>query len=539
MVNLLTRDTLDYETATSHQVSVKATKPGQPDIGPTTFTIHVTDVAETPLSAPVLERTTGAATYPPQTRFSRPIDWTDGCSAVMQRSTDASFATGVSEKVNTIYAATTTYDFDLDTIASGSVFMRMAAWDGTRPSDEDLEWSNITNVGDVTDPTITSDDTPSGYRYLAGSMTLTADEAVIWTITGGANASAFTLAGSTLSWAANAASSLVVQVTATDYAGNATDQTITLTLAVNNPNAFTFTDVTGATTSTLYTSNTITLAGGQTSTVWPYSFSGSGTPYIKVGGLGSWVAAGTSGSCAKDDQFKIEATSSANPITTVSGTLTVGGISDTYSVSTEVPITFGVRSVSAGGSGSSTATVAVAVGVNLYFIFAGGGTNKGPSMTATVDGNAATVYHIGEGTDFTTAVVVYESASAHASKTLALSFTGSTTGLNVRHIYMTGFDPVPSGSDGWNFDNAHNMNPVAAPSVTVAAGGVALAWTFSAEAGGFVSAGSGCVLVGADDDGGGLSEGAAARPNTGVVSLNMGSGTSGFCDLFVLAFDPT
>lgn len=88
-------------------------------------------------------------------------------------------------------------------------------------------------------PTITSSSTVNQPENAALSHALTANEAVTWTKTGGADAALFTLSGSTLSLPAqdyetpadgDGNNTYVVQVTATDTAGNATNQTITVTI---------------------------------------------------------------------------------------------------------------------------------------------------------------------------------------------------------------------------------------------------------------------------------------------------------------------
>lgn len=92
---------------------------------------------------------------------------------------------------------------------------------------------------DVTAPTITSPATASVIETDAFSQTLTANETVTWTKTGGADAALFSLSGSTLSLPsqlylspadADANNTYIVQITATDTAGNATDQTVTVTV---------------------------------------------------------------------------------------------------------------------------------------------------------------------------------------------------------------------------------------------------------------------------------------------------------------------
>lgn len=92
------------------------------------------------------------------------------------------------------------------------------------------------------------------------------------------------------------------------------------------PSAFTFTDVTGATTATVYTSNTITLAGMNaaaaiTITGGTYSING-----------GAFVS--TAGSVVNNDTVRARVTSSGSASTAVNAVVTIGGVSDTYTVTT-------------------------------------------------------------------------------------------------------------------------------------------------------------------------------------------------------------
>jgi hypothetical protein len=91
------------------------------------------------------------------------------------------------------------------------------------------------------------------------------------------------------------------------------------------PNAFTFTDITGATRSTLYTSNAITLAG------FDSAYARAGGSVYTVNG-GSDLTGYTK--VFPDDVLRLKLTSSANYSTAVSSTLTVGTRTDTYTVTT-------------------------------------------------------------------------------------------------------------------------------------------------------------------------------------------------------------
>jgi hypothetical protein len=111
--------------------------------------------------------------------------------------------------------------------------------------------------------------------------------------------------------------------------------------------AFTFTDVTNATQSTVYTSNTITISGlGGASN----AYSVSGGTVSKNGGAYS----GSSGTVVDGDTLAVRVTSSAGLSTAVNCTLTVGTLSDTYTVTTVASAAFATyRNSAAGNNGYS------------------------------------------------------------------------------------------------------------------------------------------------------------------------------------------
>ena len=124
-----------------------------------------------------------------------------------------------------------------------------------------------------------------------------------------------------------------VTYTATDSAGNSTS--ITHTYVVNavvvvtdtTPNGFTFTDLNGQNRSTLLSSNTITVSGINSAS----AISVSGGEYSVNGG--AWVS--SNGSVNNGDSVAVRVTSSGSYSTTVNVTLSVGGVSDVFSVTTE------------------------------------------------------------------------------------------------------------------------------------------------------------------------------------------------------------
>lgn len=98
------------------------------------------------------------------------------------------------------------------------------------------------DTGDVTAPTITSDAATSVAGNATLSFTLTADEDVTWTITGGADQAQFQISTDELQWIAdgsqdysspadaNADNVYVVIVRATDASDNYSEQTISVTV---------------------------------------------------------------------------------------------------------------------------------------------------------------------------------------------------------------------------------------------------------------------------------------------------------------------
>jgi len=132
-------------------------------------------------------------------------------------------------------------DFAFDPFTSGTKYVRVRLL-----TDADVPasgWSNIeTKTLDVDAPTITSANSANNAENSVLAHALTANEAVTWTITGGADAAEFEISGSTLRWASNGTqdyetpgddgtnNTYVVQVTATDAATNATNQTVTITV---------------------------------------------------------------------------------------------------------------------------------------------------------------------------------------------------------------------------------------------------------------------------------------------------------------------
>ena len=93
------------------------------------------------------------------------------------------------------------------------------------------------------------------------------------------------------------------------------------------PNQFTFIDRTNVTLSTVITSNTITVSGINAAA--PISITG-GTYSINGGSYTS-----SSGTVSNGNTITVQLTSSGSNSTTTNATLTIGGVSDTFSVTTQ------------------------------------------------------------------------------------------------------------------------------------------------------------------------------------------------------------
>ena len=94
------------------------------------------------------------------------------------------------------------------------------------------------------------------------------------------------------------------------------------------PNSFTFVDQTGVNLSTLTTSNFITISGF--SEPVSVSVSGDGSPQVSIAG-GSWT---TSGTISENQSLQVRLTSSGSKNTASSATVTIGSVSDNWSVTT-------------------------------------------------------------------------------------------------------------------------------------------------------------------------------------------------------------
>lgn len=182
------------------------------------------------------------------------------------------------------------------------------------------------------------------------------------------------------------------------------------------PSAFTFTDVTSVALNSTNTSNTITIAGmaaGDTATV-----SLSGTAGSKQYSKNGAAYTSSSGTAVNGDTFSVRGTASGSNSTGVTVILTVGGVADTYSITTipvasdTTPNAFGnFTAVTASQlntvNTSNTITIAgintasaVSISGNGTFSIAGGGYTTSGNVT---NGQTITVRLTSSGS-FSTAV---------------------------------------------------------------------------------------------------------------------------------------
>ena len=134
----------------------------------------------------------------------------------------------------------------------------------------------------------------------------------------------------------NQGDSITVRLTSSDSSSTSSNVTLTIggvsdTFSVTTvdtiPDAFTFTDQTGVPLNSLRESNSITVAG----ITGPASISITLGGEYKIG-AGSYTSA--SGTVNNGDTITVRQTSSGSFSTTTNATLTIGGVSDTFSVTT-------------------------------------------------------------------------------------------------------------------------------------------------------------------------------------------------------------
>lgn len=182
------------------------------------------------------------------------------------------------------------------------------------------------------------------------------------------------------------------------------------------PNAFSFTDQTGVELSTLITSNSITIAGINTST--PVSVSGGGSPQISIAG-GAW---GTSGNITNGQSLQVRLTSSASYVTANTATVNVGGVTDDWSVTTRPDVTPGSQTFSTAGSFNFTVPAHNTLTVEVW---GGGGGGGGSSGFTDVNGTS------GSSSNWDATALVANGGAGSSGNTGGVGGTGSGGTVNI------------------------------------------------------------------------------------------------------------
>lgn len=311
------------------------------------FRLHLNKGASTPTPPPPPgARVAPTLSYPsagnpPTIGIQIPQDAAVGDVLTLQWSQSETFASAVSSGSHTLTsgetAGGTITGFGIPTLPSSpSWYFRARVTSGG-------DWSNTVAWSDAVAPVISTNAAQSQMELFPLAVTLAANKTVSWSLVGGSDFTQFEVSGSTLRWYNNGTQNLdtpadsnenntyVAIVRATDLAGNTTDKTITVTVtaADKTADAFSFTDVIPATPSTVYTSNTITVAGLTSGLSITATLSAG--QYSKNGG--AFTAAG-SFSVQNGDTIALKTTSGSGGSDIVNLTLSLGmGVSDTWTVS--------------------------------------------------------------------------------------------------------------------------------------------------------------------------------------------------------------
>jgi len=356
-----------------------------------------------PLSAPTIGYPSPLATNPTTIAGSIPADWQSGDVMKLARSASVAMTspTILTHTITDTDITNGTFSIGLSGVTLSGITYFQAY--GARSGLDSLSKSNITSWGDTTAPTITTSATASITETSQLAIALTGTDTggiASWALAGGADQLCFEVSSTTLRWLNNGSQSYSapidqggdnvynVTVQAKDYGGNASTLAIAVTVTQidTTPDAFTFTNVSNATLSTVYTSNTVTLSGLAVGFNISASVSGTGFTYSKNGG--AYQAAG-SFTVQNGDTLTLRDTSpSANNLHN-DATITVGTYSTTWQVAT--PITTTTFNPS-----DTAATVTLSNG-NLT----ASGNGAGPGIARTVNGYStgkhAVQFHVDTG----------------------------------------------------------------------------------------------------------------------------------------------
>jgi hypothetical protein len=314
---------------------------------------------------------------------------TNGQTVTVQHTSSSSFSTGVNT-VLTIGGVSDT--FTSTTLAADTTPNAFAFTDQTNVALNSTITSGAITVSGINTGTSISI-TGGTYSIAGGAYTSAAG-----TVTNGQTV--------TVRHTSSASNSTAVNTTLTIGGVSDTFTSTTAAAVDTTPDAFTFTDQTGVPLSSVRTSNTITVTG----IAAPASISITGGTYSIAGG--AYTSA--TGSVSNGQTVTVQHTSSASNSTAVNTTLTIGGVSDTFTSTTladTIPDAFtftdqtGVALNSTRTSNTITvsgitAGSAISITGGTYSI--GGGAYTSASGTVT-NGQTVSVQHTSSGS-FSTAV---------------------------------------------------------------------------------------------------------------------------------------
>ena len=454
-------------------------------------------------SAPTLSLTSNT-TYPPPLVIVIPVDGAENDVVRVQTSATVNFASPIIDDYSTLDAAAIAAGKLSSTGVSGISSPTQTYF---RASINGGAWSNVVKHGDTVAPTITSSASPSVAENTAAntalaSGTLTANEDIAtWAIVGGADASKFGLVGAV--WTLNEQAdhetkpSYVVTFRATDYGDNIADQTMTLTITDIDevPNAFSFTDITGATVSTLYTSNSITVAGMASGVSVPVTITGG---EYRKNGTGSWLT--TAGTATNGDTFEVRGTSSAIGATAINVVLSIGVTSDTYTVTTAGSVVIPTYiTPPAGQNLSYSASVAtfpaVSFPAGLAVVCVASPARKVSGLT--IDGVAATLVAICSTDDNAQSSSIWQLVVTAGSKDVVVTAVAGIEKIGIIPLSLAGAVTTPidtailaaaSNPDPQNTTSSITVNP-GGFGVAMIAGGNTATWLFGTEFAEFTVAG--------------------------------------------------